>query len=287
MKTFLGLTGKTGNNMDVKWYIEKDFFWEGQPDTILSVLKSHNIPYTLQKERFSSNYPYESNDCVIVYGSIEFVRKTHRETAWIPGASWVETKNLLCSTYYAYYGKYLLNQECFFIPLSTLYARKDFVFNKLSEDNKIFIRPDSPYKEFTGFVVSKDDFEKRIVTMSYGNLEPDLMVLAARTQEIKAEYRFVVSKNGVIAGSRYKLNGEHDEDPTYPIGAYDLALEISKEEWMPAPIFVVDIGEISNDEFRLLEINSFNCSGMYLCDLSAIVIEANKIALKEWEDNNL
>ena len=112
------------------------------------------------------------------------------------------------------------------------------------------------------------------------------MMVVAKPKVIDAEYRFFVSKGEVIAGSRYKLNGEHDEDPNYPIEAYNVAFEISKLEWSPAPVFVVDIGKIDNGEYKLLEINSFNCSGMYYCDLEKIVVKSNEVALKCWEEIN-
>lgn len=274
-------------SMEAKWYIEKEFFWEGQPDTILSVLDKLKVPYYLQAFKpYEKGYSYDmysKDDCVIVYGSIEFVRKVHRETAWVPGASWVDIKNLLCQTYYSHFGAYLLNQEYFFITLAEFRRKKDFIFDTLGVDNSVFIRPDSPYKEFTGFVVKKDEFDKRITTMSYGELDPSLLMLVAKPQMIKAEYRFFVRKEDVIAGSRYKLNGEHDEDPNYPQGAYDAAFKVSRVDWRPSPVFVVDIGETSNGEYKLLEINSFNCSGMYYCDLEKIVVKANEEAMKNWE----
>lgn len=276
--------------MQAKWYIEKEFFWEGQPDTILSVLDKMGISYYLQKSRLrEKEYAYDmfpSNDCVLVYGSIEFVRKIHRESPWTPGASWVSMKNLLCSTYYAYYGKYLLNQEYCFVPLSELKRRKEFYFKTFGENNKLFVRPDSPYKEFTGFVADLDTFDSKIITMSYGELEPTLMVLIAKPQEIIGEYRFYLCKDEVVTGSQYKLNGEHDEAKGYSGNALLLAQEISKVDWRPSPIFVADIGIINGkngEEAKLLEINSFNCSGMYYCDLEKIVAKANKKAIEEWE----
>lgn len=276
--------------MNVKWYIEKEFFWEGQPDTILSVLDKLQVPYHLQKFNVNGlDYSYDmfhKDDCVLAYGSIEFIRKVNRECPWTPGASWCDTKNLSCLSYYSHYGDYLLNREYMFIPLAEFRRLKHFIFDKFGIDNKVFIRPDSPYKEFTGFVVHKEEFDTRIKTMSYGDLEPTLMMVVAKPKVIESEYRFYVTRGEVIAGSRYKLNNEHDEDPNYPIEAYNLALEISKVEWSPAPVFVVDIGKIDNGDYKLLEINSFNCSGMYYCDLEKIVTKSNEVALKCWEGVN-
>lgn len=275
--------------MDVKWYIEKDFFWEDQPDTLLSVLDKMRIPYHLERLRSLEADPskvFYENECVVVYGSIGFVRHVRNVAPWNPGATWLNTTNLLCSTYYAHFGEYLLNQECCFLPLAEFKRKKDLYFEKFGKDGKLFVRPDSPFKEFTGFVVKKEDFDRRILTMSYGDLDPTLMILIAKPKNILGEYRFYLSKDEVITGSRYKLNEEHDEAVGYSGNALRLAQEISKASWRPSPIFVADIGETDEGECKLLEINSFNCSGMYLCDLEKIVNKTNEIALAEWKEIN-
>lgn len=274
--------------MKCQWYIEKEFFWEGQPDTILSVLEETKTPYYLQKFRsYEKEYKYDMydpNDCVIVYGSIDFVKKVNQETAWIPGGTWMDKKQLLCSTYYAYFGKYLLNQKYAFMPLAEFKRKKDFFFDTFGLNNNLFIRPDSPYKEFTGFVASKEELDKRLITMSYGSLSPDLMILIATPQDIKSEFRLFISEGQVIASSRYKLNGEHDEDEYCPQEACEIAIEVSNNSWSPAPIYVVDIAQTYDNEYKLLEINSFNSSGMYLCNLKSIVAHANNVALNCWKE---
>lgn len=275
------------SEVQVKWYIEKEFFWEGQPDTILSALKNLNVEFYLQKYKpFEKGYSYDvfqPNDCVLVHGSIEFVNRVYKEAPWVPGATWIDKKNLLCSTYYSFYGEHLLNQEYCFVTLSELKRRKDFYFKVFGENNKMFIRPDSPYKEFTGFVAEKDTLETKILTMSYVDLDPTLLVLIAKPKKILAEYRFYICRGEVVTGCRYMLNAEHDEKIGYSGNALLLAQELSKMEWMPSPIFVVDIGETEDGECKLLEINSFNSSGMYLCDLEKIVVKANEKALIDWK----
>ena len=269
---------------DVKWCIEKDFFWEFQPDTILKALEKLGIEYHFLKLNCNST-PFNEKDCVIVHGSIEFARKLNRSAPWTPGASWIceRPKSLYCSQYYSYFGEHLLNQECCFLPLSELIRKKDFYFKLFGKDNRLFVRPDSPYKEFTGHVFDKDKLEGQLKGLSYGELSPTLMTLVAKPKKILAEYRFYVCKDEVVTGSRYMLNGEHDEEKGYSGNALRLAREISEVGWRPSPIFVVDIGETEDGECKLLEINSFNCSGMYLCDLEKIVKKANEKALADWE----
>jgi hypothetical protein len=46
--------------------------------------------------------------CVIARGCFPFVCFIQQHRAWIPGA-WCRPDNLVCSTYYAHFGPYLLN----------------------------------------------------------------------------------------------------------------------------------------------------------------------------------
>jgi len=274
--------------MDVKWYIEKDFFWDCQPDTLLTHLKELNIPFELSRKLDCKDLPYSPDQCTIVYGSIEFAREINRRIAWVPGCSWVfgNKENFYCSTYYSHYADFLLNKDFIYMPLADLYRNRNFIFDIMSDGHGewLFVRPDSPFKEFTGFLVHKNEVCKKIPTMSYGDLAPNLMVLIAKPKAIVSEYRFYIAKGEVITGSRYKFKDEYDEDANCSQKAYDLAMKLAKHDWLPAPIFTADISEDKDGECRLLEINGFNTSGMYLCDLKKIILKANEIAIMDWEN---
>ena len=54
-------------------------------------------------------------DCVIGYGTYPFVRQIQLHRGWRPGA-WCATENLDCTAYYAYFGKFLLNQNYAIMP---------------------------------------------------------------------------------------------------------------------------------------------------------------------------
>jgi len=278
--------------MNVKWCIERDFFWEFNPDTVVKYLKKLEIPYSFLKTKGEGDIigklPYTSDECVLVYGSIGYARKLDCLASWIPGTSWLcdKSRNLHCSNYYSYYGDFLFNREYMFTTLAEFERRIDYIYNIFGEDNEVFVRPDSPYKDFTGFVTKKEEFAQKITTMSYGEIDPNIMIIVAKPKKIIAEYRFYICKDEVITGSRYMLNGEYDEEVGYCGNALLLAQEISKHKWQPAPLFVADIGIINGkdgEEAKLLEINSFICSSMYSCDLEKIVIKANQIAEKEFK----
>ena len=65
--------------------------------------------------------------------------------------------------------------------------------------------------------------------------------------------------------------------------ARQIAAIIDKE--MPVgPMYVVDIVVDPKDIPWLMEINCFNCAGLYECDKAIIVDAANQNALKEWKE---
>jgi hypothetical protein len=71
----------------------------------------------LQKEKdlVAAGRPLADGDCVIGYGTFPFARQIQLHRQGIPGA-WCDPVNLDCTTYFAYFGKYLFNQPYVFMP---------------------------------------------------------------------------------------------------------------------------------------------------------------------------
>lgn len=270
--------------MKAKWLLEEGFFWEGQLDNISPVLKKMDVEYKLTNQRHELDFQkyFVKEDCVIAYGSIEFVQEVRNRTSWIPGV-WFDPKMFKCSMYYSYFGNYALNSQYILLPLEELKRQKDYIFRLFGDkDGEIFIRPDSSLKEFTGHVAHYDDFEQKLQRMSYGKLEKHLLVMVSKVTSVQEEYRFIVANRKILDGCIYMFNGQHDEREGYPQEAYDLCQRIADEEWRPASVFVVDICK-SNDKYYLMEINAFNSSGNYRLNLEKIVPVVNKIAEDEAE----
>ena len=67
--------------------------------------------------------------------------------------------------------------------------------------------------------------------------------------------------------------------------ALNLAEIIAQEIWQPEMCYSVDICKMNND-YYLLECNSFSCLGLYSCDCEAIVKGVSEAALKEYNEYN-
>jgi hypothetical protein len=102
--------------------------------------------------------------------------------------------------------------------------------------------------------------------------KPDELVVVSKTQQIEQEIRFWIANKQVITGSQYKLQDSVELerfDHRHPQEALQLAQKIAQEEWEPEKLYTIDVC-LSNNQWKLLEINSFSCSGIYDCDPNQI-----------------
>ncbi|KKN98839.1 hypothetical protein LCGC14_0140800 [marine sediment metagenome] len=216
-----------------------------------------------------------SDACVLCYGDVDFVKMIKRRASFIPG-TWCNFENMKCSTYFAYLGRHLLNREYAMMPLGDLMRR----WNNLTEyppNTSLFIRPDSGAKPFTGYVVKPDKHHK--IESLIKTIGPEVLVVVSPEKQIDAEWRFVICNKKVITGCRYLP----DESVYFPQTSFRLAQEIAQNEWQPDICYTVDIAESGGEKY-LLEINSFSCAGLYLCDMESIIRHASKAAIDEWRE---
>ncbi|MEL7054613.1 MAG: DUF4343 domain-containing protein, partial [Cyanobacteria bacterium J06588_5] len=131
----------------VSWLIETGVF---EDDALISELEKQNCPYKAVKyldfqPKTASQY-FPDHDCVLFRGSLGLGRDILR-TTWIPGA-YMDQKNLSCTTYYAHFGEYLLNNRYFVLPLAELIRRRVEILDYFGSDGELFVRPDSNMKLF-------------------------------------------------------------------------------------------------------------------------------------------
>ena len=62
-----------------------------------------------------------------------------------------------------------------------------------------------------------------------------------------------------------------------------LAQEVIACGWQPDSIWALDLC-ICEGKPYIVEIGFFSCAALYHCDLSSVVREASKIALREWRN---
>lgn len=231
--------------------------------------------YTESSDMLVQDFVFNMDDCVIFYGDIDFVRQVRIKAPFIPGA-WCNFENMKCSTYFAHLGGHLLNKQYFMLPVGDLLRRWDDLVGHTT-GNSWFIRPNSGAKPFTGYVVKPGERHK--IESLIATIGPEVLVVVAPEKQIDAEWRFVICNGKVVTGCRYLP----DESVFFPRSSLRLAQAIASCKWQPDIGYTVDIAE-SSGKMYLLEINSFSCAGLYMCDLESIIRELSQAAIEEWKE---
>lgn len=240
---------------------------------------------------------FTEKDIVIFHGSLQHGKQLSHLPIY-PG-TFMTIDNYECYKYYGYYGDNLLNSKYMMMGLNDVVRRKQEIQFQLVPargypyrlDNTFFIRPSNGYKSFAGqlMVWGKIEEEINVLLQSYGGVEPDTLVLLSNTQKIEEEYRFIVIDGKVISGSTY-FDSEnigtfkpHYDKICTDVKAIDFADQMVKL-YQPDKAFTIDVCKRDDGEYKLLEINSFNCASMYGNSHLRVVNAINKLALKEYND---
>lgn len=255
--------------MTTHWIVEKNMFAEECFDQMIAHLNHRGI---LHSEVTVIPFVHEiegktplilNDDNVICYGS--FGMKIVSETnGWKPGV-W-SGDNFSEDYLLKNFGDLALNSD------ARICKFKDVL--KLDNLPEIFfIKPNTDSKEFAGLVIDKDEFDnwyQKLITAGYFDetiLELDVVV--SEPKNIGMEWRVVIVNGKVITGSIYrqyqKVMPQLGMDEEVEILASFVAT--SKP---PAPVFVVDICQTELG-LKIVELNTFNCSGLYKCDVGKII----------------
>lgn len=267
------------------WLIEDDRAFNSSEDPVFTSLHKiyADVIYgEVSKETRSleklSRLPKE-NEKIILYGSQPFINSCNFQHPNLnPGSSWSHSHNFQCTRYYDKYKNYMLNSDFYTCSFGDFCNEFHRIFESFQED-RLFLRPDNYYKYFNGQIIyEKDlitgDWHKRLAP----NIGKNEILFIAPPKEIIREFRFFLAKDYVISGSQYKNNGEYSLSSGIPSEALTLAITVANQKWLPAPIFAVDIALLSNGDFKVVELNPFNSSSFYCCDIVKIFQHAEFIA---------
>lgn len=221
--------------------------------------------------------PLAADACVILWGTLPLMRQIQLHRRWIPGG-WCNADRLECAEYYPHFDRYLLNADRAILTGIDAIAQKDSLFDRLAIDDCVFVRPSSVHKLFAGRVVDRDTFESAIAPSRY---DTESRVVIARPKSLMREWRLVVVDKVVVAASQYRDRGMLSIQAGCPAEVQAYAERVLRDvDWRPDAAFMMDICE-SDDRLFVVELNSFSCSGLYACDLSAVIEAASALAIRE------
>jgi hypothetical protein len=216
--------------------------------------------------------------CVVFRGTLGLMRHIQTTRRWKPGG-WCTFPNLACSRYYAYFGPFLLNREYTFLPSAEALRLRESLFARYAREGCVFVRPDSVDKGFTGTLADKASFNRALSSIAF---DPTTLVLVASPKKISHEWRLIVANGEVIAGSQYSEDGQSRVLAGCPNEVLAFGATVLQQvDWRPDAMFIMDVCA-SEDGLRLLELNSFSCSGHHLANLEAVVKKASELAALSW-----
>jgi hypothetical protein len=225
------------------WIIEKDSISEfPEHRELIDVLVAQ------RKEFHYTNEAFQHKDSDILRGTVEFVLEMR-------GPHYFD--NLRFSSYAGPLFKFLVNKNFSLEPFG--------IIKKHPKDMPRFIRPNESDKKFDGGVYNLKEF----VTSHHQILGDDELIVTAHQQEIRAECRFIVINNQVEAGTMYKPEQKRWDESFEP--AMVIANEFKSYNKMKA--YTMDLCIADEGIWQLVELNSFESSGLYECNLSRIVSE--------------
>jgi hypothetical protein len=288
--------------MKAKWLLEKDLF-DTESEMINAII---NNGYEYKLISFSNNddiskiiNKFNADDCVVYYGSIGLAKKIKRNASWIPGV-YLNELAFECTSYYPNFGNELLHNNYIMLPFGDLIRQKDFIFKQFNCD-EIFLRPNSGTKNFTGTVLNYDNFNDGVNLAGFYGIEPNLLCIVSNAKKLKKEWRFVIADQNVVSGSLYRdwtIGGDYSESETKDIvllkskqieeycidnDVYDYVNRVAKL-YEPDKCWTIDIALCDNNDFKVLEIGSFSCAGLYANDMNKVVCAVSNSAENEYNE---
>lgn len=250
------------------WVLEDDVFAEGDCLREGAIELGHRV-VSWSDEWWGQSALPKLDGPVVFHGSLESADRIARNRAWSPGA-FCNTDNFSCSAWYPAAKPWLLHDRWDILPASRFVAESEAVFQRLSIEESVFVRPNSPLKPFSGRVLQYDQITLASLDHGFYYDDPDLMIVVAPVRHVEREWRYVVADRQVIAGSAYVADGRRStqDDPHGP--SWQFADEIARNIPSPDPVFVLDVC-VTDGELKLVELNPFSGADLYACSGSTIV----------------
>ncbi|QDU92860.1 ATP-grasp domain-containing protein [Lignipirellula cremea] len=273
--------------MTVGWLIDAGIFDAYHEELAAAVVRQGqrvvslnrpDPPYDWDDASAAYRRAFPAGDCVVAHADIDLVGRILADDRWTPGA-FATVPHFFCSHYYAHCGRFLLNKDYLMLPYAELPRCRDFLFAALGRDDRLFVRPDSPLKIFTGMTLSRSTFDKDYEFMGFYEFPVESLVVVSSPKTIVSEWRFVAAAGEIVAGTLYVNEGEPTALPAQDAGALAFANAVVAAGFRPDPVWMVDVCRTDDGGYHLLEIGGFSFSSLYGCDKDAVVQAVSRVAL--------
>ena len=265
-----------------KWVVDK-YIFEGSRIPVevfeelgIEFFEYDYIPFLIEDRRI----PFDPSEPVITYTTLGVVKKMRQ----FFGCYYDDLK-YNCNVYMSLLDvddRMFLNHDHLYCTLSDLITKPNYYFELMGID-QLFFRPNRGCKEFTGDVWSMEQLPRELdaIVKMYG-VDLDSMILISTPKKIFEEERFIVGNREILASSRYAVEGIHVEDTKVNLESKESVQRIlDTSDWLPDTLFCIDIAT-TNEGPKIVELNSFSCSGWYAMDPREVVRKASDVVMEEY-----
>lgn len=223
----------------------------------------HEIEIIPFSHEISGSLPYIAGP-IVVHGSTAIIDVAEKQ-GWNPGVFRIYNESDTLNAI----GDHYLNSDMKVLGVSEV---TDYV--KQSGMEFFFAKPDRDLKSFDGTVFDAEKFPFFIERVRhYGNYDPETRICVSSIKHPEVEWRFVLVEQKVVAFSQYRVDRKLNIQSVAESHAIKFAEEIAKYA-SPNDVYVMDVCRIGNT-YKVIEYNTFNCSGLYACNIYAIVDSIN------------
>jgi hypothetical protein len=254
----------------MKWVIQENLYNKDGYDALLRALEINNCDYSVHKVIPFSDIlipnPQMENNRAVVFGAYTLMQIAG-ERGWNPGA--FTNRNFDYQICINNWQDEMLNADAEILTLRNVFIHKP-----------TFIRPIFDNKSFGGQVFESNEFmnwkldlEQMLEVDGYSTLSLDDKVIVSSTKEIYKEYRFFIVDGEISTQSLYKQGNTvfyQNFVDAESINYVNKMLNI----WQPHKCFVLDIA-LTNNGYKIIEINCLNGAGFYAVDVSKLIQDLN------------
>jgi hypothetical protein len=203
------------------------------------------------------------------HGSLGNAARIHDDLDWSPG-SFCNTSAFLCSSWYDTDREWLLHEDWRLLPANEFVETASDVASALGAADRIFVRPDSPLKPFSGRVLDVSSLTLRALDHGFYFDDESLPIVVAPIRNVGREWRFVVVAHVVIAGSAYDAPTRSAVSDQPQSEAWTFAQSVADSIPAPSDVYVLDVCDCDG-QLRLLELNPFGGADLYACQAVDVV----------------
>lgn len=257
----------------IHWLLELTMFEEQQLALREAALaRGHRVSAWRDDWWDDNEFPCLREERVLFHGSLGNAARLALDPRWQPGA-FCDVTAFRCSTWFARALPWLLNRDSLFTTVRAVVADPGLIFPGAQ---RLFFRPDSPLKEFSGRVLDRGEISAAALDHGFYYDDLDLPIIVSPAVEVGPETRCVIADRKVVAASSYEPQGRRAVSSVEEGAALDFARAVAAELEPPEPVYVLDICGTPAG-YRVLELNPFSGADLYRCSPVAIAAAVESV----------